>query len=226
MIPFANNLWLWEQEQAFYGLELGTRMTVIRLTGDALLVLSPIRLTEDIIDDLNILGEVKYVICPNKFHHLYAADFKKQYPQAKIYCAPGLEKKREDISFDGVITNAQTFPWNPEVEHVVIDGIPMINEVVFFHPLSQTMIITDLALHMRDVSSFKTRMILKLIGAYDRFGLSRLEKWAFIKNTKRFQESLKPLFAWNIERIALAHGTLIEDNGKQRFFEAFKDYKA
>lgn len=223
MKPLAKDIWVWEQEQTFYGLHIGTRMTVIRLANDTLFIHSPIRLTEPLIKALDALGTVQHVVCPNKFHHLYAGDFKKQYPQARLYCAPGLDKKRPDISFDAVITNESTFPWNPELSHACIEGIPMVNEVVFYHATSRSLVITDLALHVRETPHMFTRFMLWLIGAYGRFGLSRLEKWVFIKDKKRFQQSLRPLFLWDFERIILAHGNLIESQGKQRFQEAFKN---
>lgn len=223
MISFAKNIWIWEQPQSFYGLQLGTRMTIIRLQDNALVVHSPVQLTDTLISELGALGQVRYIVCPNKFHHLYVGAFKKQYPEALLFCAPGLEKKRTDIAFDGVISNNQTFPWNPELSHTLIEGIPLVNEVVFFHSLSRSLIITDLALHMRETSHFLTKMLLKLMGAYGHFGLSRMERWVFIRSRNRFQKSLRTVNAWDFERIALAHGTLVEAHGKRRFTEAFAE---
>ncbi len=224
MIPFAGNIWLWEQDQEFCGLELGTRMTVIRLDRNALFVHSPIRLNATIVEQLKKLGDVRFVVCPNKFHHLYIGDFKNHFPEAQFFCAPGLDKKRQDVTFDAVITNQQDLPWNTELAHAVVDGIPMINEVVFHHPASKSLIITDLSLNMRESSSLKTKLLLKLIGAYGHFGLSRLERWAFIRNRRKFSASLKPIFNWDFERIVLAHGTLISANGKELFLQAFRRY--
>ena len=48
---------------------------------------------KDIKEELNKLGTVKYLISPNSIHHLYMQDWKKEYPNAKIYSSPGLEKK-------------------------------------------------------------------------------------------------------------------------------------
>ena len=69
-----NNLWVAEQPLKFMGLPVGTRMTVIRLADNSLLLISPIEMTPEIKQQLNSLGAVRYLIAPNLFHHLYLAD--------------------------------------------------------------------------------------------------------------------------------------------------------
>ena len=66
-----NNLWVAEQPLKFMGLPVGTRMTVIRLADNSLLLISPIEITPKIKQQLISLGTVKYLIAPNLFHHLY-----------------------------------------------------------------------------------------------------------------------------------------------------------
>ena len=57
-----------KQPQRFMGLEVGTRMTVIRLRDNSLILISPLKITSDIEEELDELGEVKYLIAPNLFH--------------------------------------------------------------------------------------------------------------------------------------------------------------
>jgi len=60
----ANDLWVTQRRQRFLGLELGTRMTVVRLAGDELLVHSPVALDPHTRAELDRLGRVAYVVAP------------------------------------------------------------------------------------------------------------------------------------------------------------------
>ncbi|MCC5657308.1 DUF4336 domain-containing protein [Nostoc sp. XA010] len=52
------DLWVAEQPLKYFGLEVGTRMTVIRLTSGKLMVISPIAMDDATINELNQLGEL------------------------------------------------------------------------------------------------------------------------------------------------------------------------
>lgn len=205
-----------------YGIELGVRMTIVDLDGQGTLFIhSPIKLTEELKKEIDALGKVTYVVAPNKWHHLFIGDFKLAYPSAKFYCAPGLEKKRADFKFDGVINKEQTYPWNPHLEHKLVDGVPIFNEVVFFHSPSKTLILTDLAIHICDSQSLITRIIFKMIGAYGKFGWANLEKLIYVRNKAAFKVSIERILHWDIEKVLLTHGKPLSSNGKQRLKEAF-----
>lgn len=221
MKKFAERIWIQDQDQKIFGVELGTRMTIVQLENNDLFVHSPVQLTEDIQAELESLGQVKYVIAPNKWHHLYVQGMLQSFSEAKAFCAPGLEKKRSDLQFDAVISNDQSFPWNSELLHLVVEGADLVGEIVFFHPRSKTLILTDLALHICQSQSVYTRFWLKLIGSYGKFGLSKLEKFVFIKNQTAFDRSISKVLSWDFDRILLAHGSPVETGGKAVFLKAF-----
>jgi hypothetical protein len=222
LTPFANRIWTYEADFKVFGLELGGRMTVVDIDRKgSLLIHSPVRLSDELKKDIDALGEVRVVVAPNKWHHLFVGDFKTQYPSAKFYCAPGLEKKRSDFKFDGVISAAQTFPWNQTLEHKLVEGTPLFNEVVFFLPEEKTLIITDLAIHICESQSLITRVVLKMIGAYGKFGWTKPEKKLFIRDKAAFKASLESILRWNFEKIALTHGTPVLADGQKRLREAF-----
>lgn len=78
------NIWVAEQPLKYWGLEVGTRMTVIRLTNGELIVISPIKVDETTIHQINEIGDVTFIIVPNLYHHLFVSEFKAIYPKAKI----------------------------------------------------------------------------------------------------------------------------------------------
>ena len=95
----AANLWVIDRpfKLPFVRAEIGTRMTCIRLADGCLLLHSPVKLDAALRRWLNALGEIRAIVAPNKLHHLYLTEYVTSYPNARIYAAPGLSKKRSDI---------------------------------------------------------------------------------------------------------------------------------
>jgi hypothetical protein len=88
----AADLFVEERAQRFYGLEVGTRMTVVRLAGGDLWLHSPVSLDAELRSELDGLGRVRFAVAPNRVHHLYAGEVARLYPEARLWVAPGLER--------------------------------------------------------------------------------------------------------------------------------------
>lgn len=134
------NIWVGEQSPKYLGLNVGTRMTVIRLTTGELIVISPIQVDNTTTNQINEIGDVSYIIAPNLYHYLFASKFKAIYPKAKLWAAPGLEYKRSELPIDKIISDDETSILD-EVEYLLFDGFrvlelngpALLNECVFFH---------------------------------------------------------------------------------------------
>jgi hypothetical protein len=98
------NVWVAEQPLKFMGLAVGARMTVIRLADGGLWVHSPLRLTPERRQAVDALGPVRFLVAPNKYHHLFIGDWMAAYPHAQSYAAPGLSEKRKDLRFHAVLS--------------------------------------------------------------------------------------------------------------------------
>src|ERR671932_994438 len=85
-----NRLWIAEMPLRFCGIEVGTRMSICRLSDDSLWLHSPIKLNEELKGELDWLGAVRFVVSPNKLHHLFIGDYFAAYPEVRIYAPPGL----------------------------------------------------------------------------------------------------------------------------------------
>lgn len=99
---FGHNIWTADGSEvvAMMGFHYPTRMAVIRLSDKDLFVWSPVSLTDSLRVEIEALGEVRHLVAPNSLHHLFIADWKRAYPDALVYAAPGLREKRKDIAFD------------------------------------------------------------------------------------------------------------------------------
>jgi hypothetical protein len=208
------DLWIAERPQRFYGLEVGTRMTVIRLEDGSLLLHSPVALEPELCRQLDSLGAVRFVVAPNRFHHLYAGEVARQYPEARLWVAPGVERKRPDLVIAGVLEDEAPTGWKGQLDQVFFRGRPFENEVVFQHRPSRTLILCDLAFNFGPRTHPVTRLLARLIGSHGRFGPSRLDP-LLIRDRPAARASLERILAWNFDRVVVAHGEVLESGGRE-----------
>ena len=212
--PLAQDLWVVERPQAFYGLSVGTRMTVVRLPGERLLLHSPVVLDAALRAELDAIGRVSYAVAPNRVHHLYAGDVAKAYPGARLWVAPGLERKRPDLAFVGVLGDDAPEEWQDTLAQIFFRGRPYENEVAFLHRPSRTLILCDLAFNFGPSAAAPTRLLMKLLRSYGRFGPSKLDP-LLIRDRQAARESLERILAWDFDRVVVAHGDVVESGGSQ-----------
>ncbi|PSN18604.1 hypothetical protein C7271_11635 [filamentous cyanobacterium CCP5] len=226
----AEDIWVAEQPFRYFGLSVGTRMTVIRLANQELAVISPIQVSAALISQLDELGTVGHIIAPNLYHYLFAADFKRAHPTALFWAVPGLEAKKPDLPIDRIIGDEANF-LQDGVEFVFFDGFrtlglagfEALNECVFFHRASRTLILTDAALNFDESFPVMTQLATRVLGAYKQLSPTLLERIATTEK-ETVRRSVKNVLSWDFERIIMAHGSLVERHGKeqlQRGYERF-----
>lgn len=210
----ADDLWVVERPQTFYGLSVGTRMTVIRLADRRLLLHSPVALDADLRQQLDAVGRVCYAVAPNRLHHLYAAEVARAYPGARLWVAPGLERKRPDLVFEAVLGDEAPEEWRGVVDQVFFRGRPYENEVVFCHRPSRTLLLCDLAFNIGPRAAPLTRLLMKLIRSYGHLGPSKLDP-LLIRDRAAARASLERILAWDFDRVVVAHGEVQESGGHE-----------
>lgn len=224
----ADSIWADEQPLKYFGLDIRTRMTIVRLRNGELVVISPIRLNKQSISQLKEIGEVRYVIAPNLYHYLFAAEFKETYPNCEFWAVPGLKEKEPNLLIDRTIGESD-FPFQGEIQYAFLDGfktlVPFkaesLNECALFHAATRTLIITDAAFNFDKTFPLSIRLVARIGGAYDMFGPSMLEKLA-INEKEKMSASVRNVLKWDFERIVMAHGRIIENNGREAFSKAYE----
>ena len=212
MRALAPDLWVVDRPQRFYGLAVGTRMSVIRLADGSLLLHSPVVLDADLRRALDALGPVRFAVAPNRVHHLYAGDVAKAYPGTRLWIGPGLERKRPDLVYAGILGDEAPPEWRGQVDQTFFAGRPYENEVAFFHRASRTLVLCDLAFNFGPSAPFATRVWMRLIRSYGRFGPSTLDP-LLIRDRRAARASLERILAWDFDRVIVAHGDVLETGG-------------
>jgi len=218
---FKNHLWSIEYPNRRLGMKIRTRMTVIRLGDGSLFLHSPIPLTKQLQGRLEILGPVRYVASPNKFHHLFMGDYPRAYPNVRLYASPGLVEKRSDLRFQDVLRNSPEPEWKDDLDQTIFSVSWLMEEVIFFHRLSRTLILTDLGFHVPAQAPLILKVIAKMSGVYEKFGPAPFLKWT-MNDRAAARQSFEKILSWDLDRILIAHGPGIETNGKEVFRKAFQ----
>jgi hypothetical protein len=224
------DIWVAEQPLRYLGLSIGTRMTVIRVNNADLAVISPIQVSDLLISQLNQIGTVRYIIAPNLYHYLFASDFKTIYPDVTFWATPGLELKKPDLPIDQVISENESNLWNSLDYHFLdgfrtlgLNGFDSLNECVFFHSASRTLILTDAAVYFDDSFPWRTKLTAKVIGGYKDLAPSLLERIATTEKEK-VRRSIEKILCWDFDRVIMAHGSIVEQSGKAKLKTGYQSF--
>jgi Domain of unknown function (DUF4336) len=221
----GREIWVYEGTVVnLYGFPFSTRMTVVRLGNGALWVHSPEKLSDELQKELSELGEVKYLVSPNKLHHLFLQEWIAAYPQALKFAAPGLALKRNDIAFDRELCNSPEDEWKEEIAQTIFRGSPAMEEVVFYHRLSKTLVLTDLIENIRPESlNWWQRRLARLAGILYPTGRMPIDwRLTYLFGSKeKARASLHTILAWDVENIILSHGECIFGDGNAFMKQSF-----
>ncbi len=189
------------------GLRLPLQATVVKLPSGELLVHAPAAIDDALAAAVAALGPVKHLVAPNAQHHLYLKNWAGRFPEALLWGAPGLEAKRPDLSWAGRAD--ANVPWSAALEALPLAGCPKLNEVVFLHRPSQTLLCADLLFNVQRPENLQTKLVLSAMGTKGRFAMSRAWK-LFARDRRAFAESLTRMLAWDFVRVIPAHGDVLE----------------
>lgn len=221
MEQLSEDLWVAESSLRFAGVRLGTRMTVIRLASGELVLISPIAPSHKLRKQVEAHGTVTHLIAPNKLHHLFIGEWGRLYPDAFMFVAPGLETKRPELGTATVLKRHPEAVWAGELDQVVVEGLPFINEVVFFHPASRSLVLTDLAFNVGRESPALTRFAFRLAQGYGRLTPSLLER-LLCRDRVLLRACLKRILDWPFERVIVAHGSVCEAGGREQLTNGYR----
>jgi hypothetical protein len=213
--PIAPELWCATHRFKSMGLELSSRMTVVRFPDHSLWLHSPIPLTDALKTALNALGRVRWIVAPNLAHHLFAGDALAAYPDAELWGAPGLKKKRPDLTALQPLPKDPLPEWEPELDQVFVEGMPLVRETVWFHKRSCTLIVTDLCMWFQGEWPWRSRLYGQLNGVMNGLAVSRLVRLV-TRDKPAAANSCQRILSWPFERVVMAHDTIVEVNAKHQ----------
>lgn len=212
LVPYGEGLWIaTDLEHRMLGLKLGTRMTVIRLDA-GLAIHSPIALRAPLRREIEALGEVRHIIAPNSYHHVYAGEHQSAWPTATMHAPRALQKKRRDLRIDALLEDPPPATWKGVLEPHPIAGCEL-HETVLLHVATRTIVSSDLVENFHRMDHLPTKLYLQSGGVWQRPGWHPLLRVVY-RDRRAARASLDRILALDFDRLILAHGDPIERGAK------------
>lgn len=230
--PFGPDIWLADGplidfKAGIVTVPYPTRMTIVRLKDGRLWLHSPVPLTDKLKAQVDALGEVAYLVAPNKIHYWWIGEWMVAYPDAQSFAAPRVEERswpEKGVRFDHELTNGADTPWAGEIAFCVVEG-HVLSEAVFFHAASRTLIVTDLIENFEPekVHGFWTHLLLRLTGIMAPNGAAPRDLRAtFFGRKAHLRAKVQKMLSWEPEKIILAHGACIESGALSFLRRSFR----
>ena len=182
-------------------------MAVARLQDGSAWVWSPIALTPELERAVDSVGVVRHIVSPNKIHHLFLAEWRERWPEARLHAPPGLAGRRPDLRFDAELADAPDAAWAAEIDQAIFHGSVFMEEVAFFHRASRTAIIGDLVQrHRAEHATGWKGLVMRLDGLVGEHGSTPREWRATFLRRGPAREARARVLAWQPERLLIAHG--------------------
>jgi len=204
-----------------------TRMTLVRLPDGGLWCHSPIAPDAALFEAVDALGPVRHLVSPNKLHYAHVAAWKRRYPQAIAWASPGVRERAAsqhiEVHFDADLADAAPPAWADALDQLHFKGSRAIEEVVFLHRPSATLILADL------IENFEARrlgaamrLLARVGGVLAPEGKMPLDmRLTYLGHKAQARACLERMLAWQPQRIVLAHGQCFMDHGEAELRRAF-----
>jgi hypothetical protein len=210
LTSLAPGLWGFEHDLFMPGgLHFRGRTTVVRLPSGGVLLHSPNPIDDALANAIEALGPVEVLVAPNCLHHLHFGAAAERWPTARRWGAPGLAEKRPDLSFHHTL-GAEKADWDTTFTPHFVAGIPWMNESVFFHAESGSLVVTDLFFHIQQPANWQSRWFFWMYGVLGRPKQSPIVRF-MAKDKPAAGRSARSLLELPVQRLVPAHGPVVED---------------
>ena len=192
---------------SFYGFPYPTRMAVIQLSDGSAWVWSPVALSDELADSVESVGPVRFIVSPNKIHHLFLPEWARRWPDARLYAPPGLAKRKPELKFDDELGDEADPAWATDIDQVIFHGSVAMEEVVFFHRKSSCAIVCDLIQRHPEAEMTGWRgRLMRLDSLVGKQGSTPREWRASFFRRGPARAAREKVLSWNPERLLIAHG--------------------
>jgi len=221
MRQVAENVWIVDSHVRAAGLSIPVRMTVIRLSGGAVLLHSPVRHSRELQRALEGIGTVKYLVAPGIAHWVFLPEWQRALPEALTFAVPGLAARRpvrnSGVRIDRELTEEAPPEWESEVD-VVLLAAPLYVEAALFHRPSRTLVLTDV------VQNFNAQTLPPIVRGVARWlGVTAPDGRApaYLRLLLRLggratEQTVARLLSFAPQRVIFAHGEWFERRGTER----------
>ena len=221
---FADEIWTADGPIiSVLGFRFPTRMIVIRLSDGGLFIWAPIALSGELQSAVDQLGPVRHIVAPNHLHDLFIAEWHRAYPEAELHAAPRLRSKHPEWKWGSDLGDTPASEWANDIDQVVVRGVLVTTEVVFFHRRSRTVIFTDL------IQQFEPGWFKGWRGLFAKLDkMTAPRPTVLVKYRMAFYDrsiarnAVEQILSWPSEAVLAAHAPPITQGGRAAVAHAFE----
>jgi hypothetical protein len=226
MRTFAPNVWIADGPNVRdFGVLFTTRMVVVKLADGSLWVDSPVPVAFDTLKHIAELGPVHYLITATPRHVWRPDTWHTLFPDAQLWVPrpTPFTLKKGHLPLSGILGDEPYHDWADELDQLAFKGNPLIEEVLFLHKDSRTVILDDLIQNHQLARRHPLRnALIALEGvAYPHGGVPLDIRLSFT-DRNRARRSLEQLLAWDFDKLIIAHGPCVEHDAKPFVARAFR----
>lgn len=153
---------------------------------------------------------------------MFLTQWTRRYPKAKSYAAPGLVHKRPDVAFDAELGDQPEPDWDREIDQLVFRGSFVMEDAVFFHKASRTLILTDLIENFPEshLHGWKLR-VARMAGIIAPNGRTPLDWRLTFLGRRTAKACLAQMLRWQPRNIIVSHGECVFGGGTEFLARSF-----
>jgi hypothetical protein len=199
---------LFRVEGAVPGMSLRRVMTVVRRGDGSVLVHNPIALDDTRRQQLEALGALAVIVTPSAVHRLDTPAFKSRYPGAAVFCPSGARHKvAQVVSVDG---SYEDYADDGVVRFEMLDGLAGAEGAMIVQSSDgASVVLNDVVMNMDTRKDVLGYLFTTLLGSAPGPRVSRLAKWALVKDQGALRAHLERLAALpDLTRLIVSHDKL------------------
>lgn len=211
-------LWASERPIWFSGVRLRVRTSVLRLDDGHLLIHSPTPPDDGWSKQVAALGEVRWLVVPNCFHHLGTPAAAAAFPAARIVGPRSAAAKNPALRID---VENEAFTEVPELVPIPLEGVPFLDETLLYHRPTETLFGADVVLWANETDHWTWRFAARIMGCFQRVRVPPDVKKKVVDRAAA-SRSLQALRRLPIQRLVIGHGRVIDEAPLEQLVEAWR----
>jgi hypothetical protein len=226
LLEFAKNVWIADgPDVRDMGIMFTTRMTVVKLNDGSVWVESPVPVSFDTLRRITELGPIRYLVAATPRHVWRLEAWHTLFPEAPLWVPRDtpFTLKKGNLPITGILEDVPDPGWENDFDQLAFKGSPSIEEIIFFHKGSRTVILDDLIqIHQLVKDKPFRNALMKLEGVISLQGGVGLDIRLTFTNRNLARRSLDKLLSWDFDKLIIAHGPCIEKDAKPFVEQAFQ----